>query len=134
VLNTLAPKYFDVSGIVDLPTKPPILWIHGTADAIISDTSFSDLNHLGSLGVVPDWPGADVAPAQPMVSQTRDVLSAYAAAGGEVTEVPVDGAGHSVHLERPAQFRRALLTHIGYVGRPADPAPPTEAIILRSAD
>jgi len=69
-----------------------------------------------------------------MVSQTRDVLSAYADKGGEVTEVPVEGAGHSVHLERPAQFRRALLTHIGYVGRPADPAPPTEAIILRSAD
>ncbi|MCJ1707762.1 alpha/beta fold hydrolase [Microbacterium sp. VKM Ac-2923] len=134
VLNTLAPKYFDVSGIVDLAIKPPILWIHGTADVIISDTSFSDLNHLGSLGVVPGWPGADVAPAQPMVSQTRDVLSAYAAGGGEVTELSVDGAGHSVHLERPAQFRQALLTHIGYVGRPADPAPPTEAIILRSAD
>lgn len=134
VLNTLAPKYFDVSGIVDLDPQPPILWIHGTADAIVSDASFYDLNHLGALGVVPGWPGADVAPAQPMVSQTRDVLAAYAEKGGEVTEVAVEGAGHSVHLERPAQFRRALLTHIGYVGRPADPAPPTEAIILRSAD
>ena len=134
VLNTLSPKYFDVSAIVDLADKPPILWIHGTADAIVSDTSFSDLNHLGSLGVVPGWPGADIAPAQPMVSQTRDVLAVYSEKGGEVTELAVDGAGHSVHLERPAQFRRALLTHIGYVGRPADPAPPTEAIILRSAD
>lgn len=134
VLNTMAPKYFDVSGIVDLERKPPILWIHGTADAIVSDASFYDLNHLGALGVIPGWPGAEVAPAQPMVSQTRDVLAAYAEKGGEVTEVPVEGAGHSVHLERPAVFRRALLTHIGYVGRPADPAPPTEAIILRSAD
>lgn len=134
VLNTMAPKYFDVSGIVDLDPQPPILWIHGTADAIVSDASFSDVNHLGALGVVPGWPGEDVAPAQPMVSQTRDVLAAYAEKGGEVTEVAVEGAGHSVHLERPAQFRRALLTHIGYVGRPADPAPPTEAIILRSAD
>ena len=134
VLNTMAPKYFDVSGIVDLADKPPVLWIYGTADAIVSDASFYDLNHLGALGVVPDWPGEDVAPAQPMVSQTRDVLSAYAAAGGEVTELPVEGAGHAAHLERPAVFRRALLTHIGYVGRPADPAPPTEAIILRSAD
>lgn len=134
VLNSLAPKYFDVSGIVDLSPKPPILWIHGTADAIVSDESFYDLNHLGALGVVPGWPGAEVAPAQPMVSQTRDVLAAYQEKGGEVTEVEIEGAGHSVHLERPAQFRRALLTHIGYVGRPADPAPPTEAIILRSAD
>ncbi len=134
VLNTMAPKYFNVSGIVDLARKPPILWIHGTADAIVSDASFSDVAHLGALGIVPDWPGEEVAPAQPMVSQTRDVLDAYAAAGGEVTEVAVEGAGHAPHLERPAPFRRALLTHIGYVGRPADPAPPTEAIILRSAD
>ncbi|MDQ1124541.1 alpha/beta hydrolase [Microbacterium trichothecenolyticum] len=134
VLNTVSPKFFDVSGIVDLPDKPPVLWIHGTADAIVSDASFSDVNHLGALGVVPGWPGAETAPAQPMVSQTRDVLAAYSAAGGEVTEIAVEGAGHCVHLERPASFRRALLTHIGYVGRPADPAPPTEAIILRSAD
>ncbi len=134
VLNTLSPKYFDVSGIVDLAVKPPILWIHGSADPVISDASFSDLNHLGSIGVVPGWPGSDDAPAQPMVSQTRDVLTAYSSAGGDVTEVAVDGAANAVHLERPAPFRRALLTHIGYVGRPADPAPPTEAIILRSAD
>jgi len=132
--NTLVPKYFDVSGIVELADKPPVLWIYGTADAIASDASFSDVNHLGALGVIPGWPGAEIAPAQPMITQTRDVLAAYAERGGEVTEVPVEGAGHSVHLERPAEFRRALLTHIGYVGRPADPAPPTEAIILRSAD
>ncbi|SIS18322.1 alpha/beta hydrolase [Microbacterium sp. RURRCA19A] len=134
VLNTMAPKHFDVSGIVDLADKPPILWIHGTADAIVSDASFYDFNHLGALGIVPGWPGEELAPAQPMVSQTRDVLEAYAAAGGEVTEIAVEGAGHAPHLERPAQFRQALLTVIGYVGRPADPAPPTEAIILRSAD
>lgn len=113
VLNTMAPKHFDVSGIVNLAVKPPILWIHGTADAIVSDASFFDLNHLGALGVIPGWPGADVAPAQEMVSQTRDVLDAYAAAGGTVTEVELEGAGHSPHLERPEEFRTALLTHIG---------------------
>lgn len=134
VLNTIAPKHFDTSGIVDLAVKPPILWIHGTADAIVSDTSFYDLNHLGQLGIVSEWPGADVAPAQVMVSQTRDVLGAYADAGGDVTEVALEGVGHSPHLERPAEFRRALLTRIGYVGARQNPAPPTEAIILRSAD
>ncbi|WP_435527460.1 alpha/beta fold hydrolase [Microbacterium aurantiacum] len=134
VLNTMAPQYFDVSGIVDLAEKPPILWIHGTADAIVSDASFYDLNYLGQLGIVPGWPGEDVAPAQEMVSQTRDVLGRYTAGGGTVTEVAVEGAGHSAHLERPAVFRHALLEIIGYVGAPADPAPPTEAIIIRSAD
>jgi pimeloyl-ACP methyl ester carboxylesterase len=134
VLNTMTPRYFNTSGLVDLENKPPILWIHGTADAIVSDASFFDINHLGALGVIPGWPGAEVAPAQEMVSQTRDVLGAYAAAGGDVTEVALEGVGHSAHLERPAQFRQALLARIGYVGTPADPAPPTEAIILRSAD
>lgn len=134
VLNTMVPGHFDTSGIVDLAVKPPVLWIHGTADPIVSDTSFYDLNHLGQLGVVPGWPGSDVAPAQEMVSQTRDVLSAYADAGGDVVEITLEGVGHSPHLERPAEFRRALLTRIGYVGARQDPAPPTEAIILRSAD
>jgi pimeloyl-ACP methyl ester carboxylesterase len=134
VLNTMAPRHFDVSGIVDLAEKPPVLWIHGTADAIVSDASFYDLNYLGQLGIIPGWPGDEVAPAQPMVSQTRDVLGAYAAAGGDVTEIALEGVGHSAHLERPAQFRQALLARIGYVGTPSDPAPPTEAIILKSAD
>ncbi|MDT0180538.1 alpha/beta hydrolase [Microbacterium sp. ARD31] len=134
VLNTMAPRYFDVSGIVDLDDKPPVLWIHGTADAIVSDASFFDLNHLGALQIVPGWPGADIAPAQEMVSQTRDVLEAYRAAGGSVTEVALEGVGHSPHLERPAEFRHALLELIGYIGHAQNPAPPTEAIILRSAD
>lgn len=134
VLNTMAPRHFNTSGIVAIDPKPPILWVHGTADAIVSDTSFYDLNYLGQLGVVPGWPGADVAPPQQMVTQTRDVLDAYRAAGGEVTELALEGVGHSAHLERPAEFRHALLEAIGYVGHPQDPAPPTESIILRSAD
>ncbi|MBN9223920.1 MAG: alpha/beta hydrolase [Microbacterium sp. SCN 70-27] len=134
VLNTMAPRWFDTSGIVDISPKPPVVWVHGTADAIVSDASFFDLNHLGALGVIPGWPGDEVAPAQPMVSQTRDVLDAYRAAGGEVTEVSLEGVGHSPHLERPAEFRRALLEVIGYIGRPAYPAPPTETIILSSSD
>ncbi len=134
VLNTMVPKYFDVSGIADLAIKPPILWVHGTVDAIVSDTSFYDLNYLGQIGVIPGWPGADVAPAQEMVSQTRDVLDAYRAGGGQVTEVTMEGVGHSPHLERPAEFRRALLEVIGYIGHPASPAPITEAIIISSSD
>jgi len=84
--------------------------------------------------VIPDWPGEQVAPAQPMVTQTRDVLGAYAAAGGEVVELALEGIGHTPHLESPAKFRHALLAAIGYIGRPADPAPPTEAIVIASSD
>lgn len=134
VLNTMAPTYFNTSAIVDLDPKPPILWVHGDADAIVSDASFYDLNHLGALGIVPGWPGAETAPAQPMVSQTRDVLATYAARGGVVQELHLEGVGHAPHLERPAQVRRAILEVIGYIGHPQDPAPPTETIILKSAD
>lgn len=112
VLNTMTPGHFNASGIVDLVRKPGILWVRGTADAIVSDASFFDLNHLGTVGAIPEWPGAEVAPAQEMVSQTRDVLDAYAAAGGDVIELAWEGVGHAPHLERPAEFIAALLTRI----------------------
>jgi pimeloyl-ACP methyl ester carboxylesterase len=115
VLNTMAPTYFDVSGVVDLDAKPPILWIHGADDAIVSDASLFDLNQLGALGVIPGWPGAELAPPQPMVTQTRYVLDAYAAAGGDYAEIEFADCGHSPHLEHPAAFREALLEHIGSV-------------------
>ncbi len=134
VLNSMVPQYFDTSAITELNPKPPILWIHGSADAIVSDTSFYDLNYLGQIGVIPGWPGEEVAPAQPMVSQTRDVLDRYRAGGGAVREVTMEGVGHSPHLERPGAFRRALLEAIGYIGHAPYPALPTEAIIISSSD
>lgn len=112
VLNTMAPTHFDVSGIVDLRRKPPVLWIRGTADVIVSDASYFDLNMLGSIGAIPGWPGADVAPPQPMVSQTRAVLERYAANGGAMRELAFEGCGHSPHLEREEQFVAALVEHL----------------------
>ena len=113
VLNTMVPRYFDVSGIVDVADKPAILWVHGAQDAIVSDESFFDLNTLGKHGVIPDWPGEDAAPPQPMVAQTRAVLERYAAGGGRYTELVWEGVGHSAHIERPAEFVEALVAHVG---------------------
>ena len=112
VLNTMVPKYFDVSGIVDLAVKPPLLWIHGAQDAIVSDASYFDINYLGQVGVIPGWPGEDVAPAQQMVAQTRAVFERYAANGGAYRELLLENCGHSPHLEHPAEFRDALLANI----------------------
>ncbi|MDN4597048.1 alpha/beta hydrolase [Leifsonia virtsii] len=109
VLNTLAPTHFDTTGIVDAPAKPPILWIHGAVDAIVGDASFFDLNQLGAAGVIPGWPGDEVAPPQPMLAQTRAVLDRYAAAGGTTREVVFDDCGHSPHIEKPDEFRAELL-------------------------
>ena len=112
VLNTMAPTNFRVDGIVELPSKPAILWVRGAADAIVSDASFFDLNTLGQLGAIPGWPGAEVAPSQPMVSQTRAVLEAYSAAGGSHTELVLDDCGHSPHLEQAEAFDAALTAHL----------------------
>ena len=84
VLNTMSPKYYDASGIVDLDRRPPITWIHGSEDKVVADGSMFDLATLGQLGAVPGWPGEDVLPPQPMVQQTRAVLDEYRENGGKV--------------------------------------------------
>ena len=112
VLNTMAPTVFDVSGIVDLAVKPPVLWVRGDADQIVSDTSVFDLAFLGSVGAVPGWPGAEACPPQPMVTQMRAVLDRYAATGGAYREVVLPDVGHSPHVERPQEFAVALLEHL----------------------
>jgi pimeloyl-ACP methyl ester carboxylesterase len=110
VLNTMAPNHFNVAAdLVAVAAKPPIAWVRGDKDAIVSDTSFFDLAYLGSLGVVPGWPGADACPPQPMVGQTRAVLDRYAAADGAYTEIVYENCGHSPHIERPADFAAELL-------------------------
>ena len=103
VNNAISPKYCDVSAFAGLTDRPGVLWIRGDADQIVSDASLVDLGHLGALGAVPGWPGADVFPAQPMVTQMRVLLDRYQAAGGRYTE-HVLSCGHSPHLERPAEF------------------------------
>ncbi|MFF5206705.1 alpha/beta fold hydrolase [Streptosporangium sp. NPDC000396] len=104
VLNALAPTHFRLDDLHTIDPKPPILWIRGEADVIVSDTSLFDLAHLGALGVVPGSPGT---PAQPMVVQTRTVLERY----GNHREVVLD-CGHSPHIERPEEFRAALADHL----------------------
>ena len=110
-INAGSPKYFNVSGISKLDQKPPILWVRGDGDQIVSDTSFFDFGTLGQMGFVPGWPGADIFPPQPMVSQTRAVLDQYKANGGSYTELVLD-AGHSPHIEKPEEFLKAFLAFL----------------------
>ncbi|MED7929713.1 alpha/beta hydrolase [Nonomuraea sp. LP-02] len=106
VLNTMSPTYFRLDDLPEIDPKPPILWIRGADDIIVSDTSLFDLAHLGALGVVPGSPGT---PAQPMVTQTRAVLERY----GAYREAVIAECGHSPHLEHPAEFGRLLAAHLG---------------------
>jgi pimeloyl-ACP methyl ester carboxylesterase len=111
--NALSPKYLDLTGIVDIDPAPPILWIRGAEDQIVSNGSFFDAGYLGKIGELPDWPGEDVYPPQPMVTQTRDVFEEYDDAGGEYEEVVVENAGHSPHIEQPEEVLSALTDHLG---------------------
>jgi pimeloyl-ACP methyl ester carboxylesterase len=110
VLNTMAPNRFRIAeDLVAAEVKPEIVWVRGDVDAIVSDTSLFDLAYLGSLGLVPGWPGAEACPPQPMVGQTRAVLDRYAEAGGRYREVVYPGCGHSPHIERPFEFAATLV-------------------------
>jgi pimeloyl-ACP methyl ester carboxylesterase len=112
-INATSPKYLNLSGIVDMPHKPPVLWIRGDSDQIVGDMSLFDFGTLGKLGAVPGWPGDDVFPPQPMVSQTRAVLDKYQANGGSYREVVIADAGHSPHVEQPEAFMATLAAFLG---------------------
>jgi hypothetical protein len=49
-LNTLAPTHLRPADLSTVDPKPPVLWIRGTEDVIVSDTSLYDPAHLGALG------------------------------------------------------------------------------------
>jgi pimeloyl-ACP methyl ester carboxylesterase len=112
VLNTMAPTVFRIADLSGVDPKPPVLWLRGADDVIVSDTSLYDLAYLGSLGIIPGWPGEQTWPPQPMVAQTRSVLLGYAAAGGRFREVVIDDAGHSPHLDQPEKFLAELTGHL----------------------
>lgn len=106
VFNALSPKYDHGYKIIDIPAenKPPVCWVRGDADTIISNTSTSELGYLGQLGLIPGWPGADVFPPQPMIDQTRAVLETYTNTGGLYTEHILADCGHSPQAEKFDEF------------------------------
>lgn len=110
VNNAISPKYCSLEEITDIDPdeKPPVLWLRGDSDQIVSNESLFDVGTLGQMGQIPDWPGDDVFPPQPMVEQTRAVLEAYADAGGEFEEVVFGKTGHAPHVEVPGDFLNRL--------------------------
>lgn len=106
-INAISPKHVgdSVKKFILASPKPKILWVRGDADLIVSDNSFFDFGTLGKLGYVPGWPGEEIYPPQPMVSQTRHVLEQY----GPFEEVVIAETGHSPFIEKPAEFLAAFL-------------------------
>lgn len=108
VLNAMAPNHYDASTLPGLERKPPLLWVRGGQDQVISDASMFDLAHLGKLGVIPGWPGEEVLPPQPMDRQIRAVLDAYRASGGVADELVLTDAAHGMPVEVPGRVAAAI--------------------------
>ncbi len=112
--NATSPKYVSdtVERFVAANPKPPILWVRGADDQVVADNSPAEIGTLGKLGVVPGWPGEDVYPPQPMVSQTRAVLERYQANGGAYREHVMADSGHAPMIEQPEAFMALLIAHL----------------------
>ena len=91
ICNTMAPNWCDLSGLADIPNKPPILWIRGAQDLMVSDTSACDLVYLGKAGrahlpgkrVCPSPSRCSARPACPrQIQGQRRVLTTRAIPGG----------------------------------------------------
>ena len=108
VLNTMTPKYYRAADVVDLARKPPVTWLRGGQDQVVSDTSLFDFGYLGQIGAVPGWPGDDLLPPQPMAAQTRAILEAYRAGGGEAEEVTLENAAHGMPVEVPERVAQVI--------------------------
>ena len=99
ILNALSGKYCNWADLPDLEPKPPVLWTHGSNDLVVADGSMWEMGTLGQMEFIPGWPGQDVFPPQPMVSQIRDVLERYAANGGRGEMEMLEGSGHGPHID-----------------------------------
>jgi pimeloyl-ACP methyl ester carboxylesterase len=113
-VNALSPKYLgDINRLYRAEPKVNVLWVRGSHDLAVSDTAAACPGTLGSMGLIPNWPGAEIYPPQPMLGQIRAVLEKYAAAGGSYQEVVIADTGHTPFIERPEEFNRAFHAHIG---------------------
>ncbi len=105
--NAMSARHLDLSALADIEAKPPILWIRGSADVVISDTSTSDPGYLGKRGRIPGWPGEVVFPPQPMILQTRTLFEKYKANGGYFREILIPG-GHGCMIDHREEFVKAI--------------------------
>ena len=110
--NAFSPKYLDQRAFLTLQEKPPVLWVHGTHDQIVSDSALTDFGVLGQRGLVPDWPGMAVYPPQPMNKQIRKFLRAYQEHGGHFHEEVLLACGHTPHVEKPEEMLQIVLAFL----------------------
>jgi pimeloyl-ACP methyl ester carboxylesterase len=115
VNNAMSPKWCDTSAFGDVESPAPLLWIRGDEDQVVSDASMFDFGTLGKLGAVPGWPGEEVVPPQPMLTQTRGVFARREKHGGRVQEVVLPGVAHGPLIERPEEVAARMRTQLAAI-------------------
>jgi pimeloyl-ACP methyl ester carboxylesterase len=113
ILNALSPKYCNWADVVDLDPKPPVLWTQGATDLVVSDASPLEVGAIGAAGQIPGWPGLEAYPPQPMVTQIREVLQRYAAAGGSVRSELFSDSGHGPFLDAEDKWVEVFSSFLG---------------------
>lgn len=113
-INAISPYYNQhvLQRLLATKQKPPLLWIYGTDDAIISDGSMTDPGFQGKHGFRSKWPGNEVFPPQPLLSQVKYSLVQYEVAGGKVHRMVLENIGHTPYLEKPAEVTNAIAEHL----------------------
>jgi len=109
VMNAFSPKYLNQASFATIIPKPPVLWIRGADDRTTSDQSRVD---EVSRDFFPNWPGPEVFPFQPMVTQLRTVLNAYRANGGDYREVVLPDCGHMLLIEQQDDVVRLFVDFV----------------------
>ena len=110
-INAAAPltKLNVLENLCTLKVKPPVLWLRGAKDQIVSDNSLFDTAVHGAAGHIKGWPGAEICPPQPMIKQTRFALDAYKKTGGKYNEVVMANCAHSPYIEDFTAFNALFI-------------------------
>ena len=120
-INAISPHYnrWVLPQVLDASERPPMLWVGGTDDPIVSDASLSDIGAQGKLGLRSGWPGDVEFPPQPLLHQVEFAVDQYEHTGGSVKRLIVPNVGHTPYLEKPREFQAALRSHLQASSRPA---------------
>jgi pimeloyl-ACP methyl ester carboxylesterase len=112
-VNAISPKYNSqvLDQLMQVNGKPPLLWIQGEDDNIISDESFSDPGYQGKLDLRKGWPGDEQYPPQPMLSQIQFALEHYSRSRGSVHQLRLRDCGHTPFIEKPKRSYDGLYQH-----------------------
>lgn len=103
--NAISCKYgMTPDEVAAADPKPPILWLRGAKDVAVSNASAADIGSHGPTGIIPNYPGTDVFPPQPMLDQIRLTLDRYSAAGGDTDEIVMEDSGHVPYIDDPSGF------------------------------